>query len=97
MPLWSNEEWRAHIGSSWCVLGRHIKCKSSVSLRGGGSGSLQLSGGTLLQTVSMVMMLILMAVIKGIEIIKSQIIGCQRILQGSGSMHVVDQIIVAKQ
>ena len=22
MPLWSNEEWRARIGSSWCALGR---------------------------------------------------------------------------
>ena len=83
MPLWSNEEWRAHIGLSWCVLGRPIKCKSSVSLRGGGSGSLQLSGGTVLQAVSMVMRLrILMAIIKGIKVIKSQIIGCQSILQG---------------
>ena len=25
MPYWSVAEWRAHIGSSWCALGRPIK------------------------------------------------------------------------
>ena len=32
MPLWSNEEWRARIGSSWCALGRPaLQSKSSGS------------------------------------------------------------------
>ena len=26
MPLWSNEEWKARIGSSWCAMGQPIKC-----------------------------------------------------------------------
>ena len=34
MPLWSVQEWRARIGSSWCALGRPIKSKSSYC-RGG--------------------------------------------------------------
>ena len=79
MPLWSNEEWKARIGSSWCAIGRSIKCKSSVSH---GSGTLQLSGGTMLQVVSMVMMMILMAIITGIDTIKNQLTGCRRALQG---------------
>ena len=29
MPLGSNQEWRARIGSSWCALGRPLKSKSS--------------------------------------------------------------------
>lgn len=31
MPLWSNEEWRACIGSSWCALGRLVKNKSPIT------------------------------------------------------------------
>ena len=33
MPLWSIGEWRARIGSSWCVLGRPFKIRSPF--RGG--------------------------------------------------------------
>ena len=28
MPYWSITEWRAHIGSSWCALGRPFKTRS---------------------------------------------------------------------
>ena len=28
MPLWSVEEWRARIGSSWAALGRPVGCSS---------------------------------------------------------------------
>ena len=28
MPAWSIAEWRAHIGSSWCALGRPFKTRS---------------------------------------------------------------------
>ena len=46
MPLWSVEEWRARIGSSWAALGRTFpSCQSShkewrhrPSRRGGGEG-----------------------------------------------------------
>ena len=30
MPYWSIAEWRARIGSSWCVLGWPNKTKSSI-------------------------------------------------------------------
>ena len=29
MPLWSVQEWRARIGTSWCALGRPVRSKSS--------------------------------------------------------------------
>ena len=34
MPLWSVQEWRARIGTSWCALGRPIRSKSSYRSRG---------------------------------------------------------------
>ena len=37
MPLWSVQEWRARIGTSWCALGRPVRSKSSC--RKGGSCS----------------------------------------------------------
>ena len=63
MPLWSNEEWRARIGSSWCALGLSIKCRSSNCYGRGRSWTQQLSqaGGIMLQVVSMVMALMMMA------------------------------------
>lgn len=86
MPLWSNDEWKARIGSSWCALGRPVKLHhlSSVSYGGGGrsrtvSLRLDLSGGSVFQTVYSV---ILMAVVTGIDIYNSWIIGCRKVLQG---------------
>ncbi len=47
MPLWSVEEWRARIGSSWAALGRPVGCSSHCKQRrhyvccplsGGGGG-----------------------------------------------------------
>ena len=35
MPLWSVQEWRARIGSSWCALNRPIRSKSPYRSRGG--------------------------------------------------------------
>ena len=61
MPLWSVEEWRARIGSSWAALGRQaVRCSSHYScskqrrhyvqccpaLGGGGGG-----GGVLVATI----------------------------------------------
>ena len=59
MPLWSVEEWRARIGSSWAALGRPIRCSSHCrkqrrhyvlccpALAGGG-------GGMVVSTIPMV-------------------------------------------
>ena len=33
MPLWSVEEWRARIGSSWAALGRPVGCSSRKERR----------------------------------------------------------------
>lgn len=52
MPFWSNEDWRARTGSSWCALGRSsIKSKSSISLGGGTRLS---SEATVLQNLSII-------------------------------------------
>lgn len=42
MPLWSNEQWRACIGSSWCVIGRPFKYIKTSSHQGKVLGYLQL-------------------------------------------------------
>ena len=33
MPLWSVEEWKARIGSSWAALGRPVGCSSHKGRR----------------------------------------------------------------
>ena len=77
MPLWSNEEWRARIGSSWCALGRFIKSKSS----GNQALGPQLSGETLLLVVSKVVMLALLFI--GLRMFIDWIIGsCTGLLLG---------------
>ena len=81
MPLWSVEEWRACIGSSWCVLGRPAKYKSSVSHGGGGSGTQQLSAGTVLHVVGVIKLRLVVVNLR-IKDIKSHIIECQRVIQG---------------
>ena len=43
MPYWSIGEWRAHIGSSWCALGRPFKMRSPF--RGKTHRGLMLSQG----------------------------------------------------
>ena len=45
MPLWSVQEWRARIGTSWCALGRPIRSKSSYRSRGNYLGSPPPGGG----------------------------------------------------
>jgi hypothetical protein len=54
MPLWSIGEWRAHIGSSWCALGRRFKTRSPF--RGGGGGRV-LRALTQSDVVTMIIML----------------------------------------
>lgn len=53
MPLWSNEEWRARIGSSWCALGRPMKSGSP------GSRGKSLRLGAVLVVVSEVIMIMI--------------------------------------
>ena len=48
MPLWSNEEWRARIGSSWCAIGRPVKGNLSIRCQGKKWGLLPLSSETML-------------------------------------------------
>ena len=62
MPLWSNEEWRARIGSSWCALGKPIE-PSKFSHGRRRSQTHHLFAARLLQGVFIVMMLTSVAII----------------------------------
>ena len=78
MPLWSNEEWRARIGSSWCAIGRPIVHRGGESA----AGTQQLQSlGTELQVTSMATMMTLIAIIMEIEKAKKFIMG---VVQGIG-------------
>ena len=56
MPLASNEEWRARIGSSWCALGRPFK-RRSRKCPPSNSGDVQLSSHHLLFLVTVIILL----------------------------------------
>ena len=73
MPLWSNEEWRARIGSCWCALGRPFKTDKSS----GSYPSCALSGRAI-QAVYVLMALIL---VQGLKSINECVIGCRRQLK----------------
>ena len=77
MPLWSNEEWRARIGSCWSALGRPGKSATSPGNR---YDYLVLSGRTMLQAVCVLLTLIL---VQGIKSINGCVSGCQRQLSES--------------
>ena len=66
MPLWSNEEWRARIGSSWCALGRPFKADKSSGNNQSLSSSV-LSGRAMLQAVYVLMAMILVQGVKSIN------------------------------
>ena len=58
MPLASIEEWRAHIGSSWCALGRPFcKCDRYPS----GKANVMLSLQHLASTVILLSLLVLIS------------------------------------
>ena len=73
MPLWNNEEWRARIGSCWCVLGGPGKSKSSENYQSY-DPVLVLSGRTLLQAVHVLLVLVFIQGAKSVN-------GCWRQLQ----------------
>ena len=73
MPLWNNEEWRARIGSCWCVLGGPGKLKSSENYQSY-DPVLVLSGRTLLQAVYVLLVLVFIQGAKSVN-------GCWRQLQ----------------
>lgn len=73
MPLWSNEEWRARIGSSWCVLGKPI-AKNHVHLQEEG-----LSGQKMLQAAFILILVLMLAVCNGSRVIKKQCLQGQSI------------------
>ena len=81
MPLCSNEEWRARIGSSWCALGRPFKRNSSVAHQGIVLGYLQLrvSAGAILRYGLLMMV---MAIIAGCGILVSWSLRCGRAIKG---------------
>ena len=81
MPLWSNEEWRARIGSCWCALGRPGK---SAAMSGNHQSYnrliVLLSGRTMLQAVYVLLTLIL---VQGVKSINERVTGCRTRLSES--------------
>ena len=79
MPLWSNEEWRARIGSCWCVLGRPSRKSSSPFHRQRASDitlvSWHIPGEIALQVISMLLTLTMAATLSGIGMIKVHVKG----------------------
>ena len=66
MPLWSNEEWRARIGSCWCALGRPFntrftRCRGKT--QGKSQGML-----TFHQVATMVILMMLLIAGKGLAV-----------------------------
>ena len=83
MPLWSNEEWRARIGSSWCAIGRPFKCKSSTNHQGNLLGHLLLriiSAERILQCGFLMAML---AIITGYDLLTRLIKRCKGAAKGN--------------
>ena len=78
MPLWSNEEWRARIGSCWCALGRPFKTDKSS----GDYQSCALSGRAMLQAVYVLMAMIL---VQGVKSINGCVNECQRQLKSKSN------------
>ena len=74
MPLWSNEEWRARIGSCRCVLGRPLTTDKSS----GNYQSNELCGKNILQAVYILMSLI---PVQGIKSINGCVTDCQRLVK----------------
>ena len=85
MPLWSNEEWRVRIGSSWCATGRSLKCNSSISHQREVLGYLQLSvsAGTMLRCG---FLMTVIGIITGYNLLTnllaSWIVRCRRAIKG---------------
>ena len=73
MPLWSNEVWRASIGSCWCALGRPFTGKITKS-----SGNHQLCGRSMLQAIYVLMSLIL---VQGVKSVNGNVADCRRQLK----------------
>ena len=85
MPFWSNEEWRARIGSSWCALGRPFKSSGSHH----SYDFFVLSGRTMLQAVYVLMALML---VQGVISINGYVTGCQRQLKSESQ--TIDSVTV---
>jgi hypothetical protein len=83
MPLWSNEEWRARIGSSWCAIGRPFKCHSSTSHHQGnvfGHLLLSISAERMLQCGFLLTMI---AIVTGCDHLTGLIKRCKRATKGN--------------
>lgn len=79
MPLWSNEEWRARIGSSWCAIGRPIKDNLSITCQGEECGFVPLSPGTLLWYR---FLMTVTAIIMGFDFLLSWVTRCRKVIRG---------------
>ena len=73
MPFASVEDWRARIGSCWCVLGRPFKSKSS----GNHQSHAHISGRAMLQAVNVLTLILVL----GVKNINQYITECQRQLK----------------
>ena len=85
MPLWSVEEWRARIGSSWAALGRPVGCSSHKERRhyvcclaapGGGGGGMVMS---LDRTIPMMTIVTLLMLTMSLSILLPLDTGCSPI------------------
>ena len=78
MPLWSVEEWRARIGSSWAALGRPVRCSSHCRRQrrhyvqccpalSGGGGGMVVSTIPMMTTVTLLMLSMSLIIVLPLE------------------------------
>ncbi len=75
MPLWSVEEWRARIGSSWAALGRPVGCSSHCKQRrhyvccplSGGGGGMVVSTTPTMTNVTLLMLSVSLVIVLPLE------------------------------
>ncbi len=88
MPLWSVEEWRARIGSSWAALGRPVGCSSHCKQRrhyvccplSGGGGGIVVSTIPMMTNITLLMLSVSLIIVLPLEagsspLLHSELIG----------------------